>query len=69
MIKVIFSADRCKGCELCTTVCPVNIVIMSDVLNSRGFRVAALSDEEKCTGCFRCARICPDMAIEVERQE
>ncbi len=69
MIIVSFSADRCKGCELCTTVCPVNIVIMSDILNASGSRVAALSDAKKCTACLRCARICPDMAIEVERQE
>jgi len=69
MIIVTFSSDRCKGCELCTTVCPVNIVIMSDTLNASGSRVAALSDSKKCTGCFRCARICPDMAIEIERQE
>ena len=69
MFKVIFTENRCKGCELCTTVCPVNIVIMSDTINRSGFRIAAISDTEKCTGCFRCARICPDMAIEIERQE
>ena len=24
--KVTFNSDRCKGCELCTTVCPKHIV-------------------------------------------
>ena len=26
--KVTFNTDRCKGCELCTTVCPKHIVVM-----------------------------------------
>ena len=69
MFKVIFTENRCKGCELCTKVCPVNIVIMSDTINRSGYRIASISDMEKCTGCFRCARICPDIAIEIERQE
>ena len=24
--KVTFDSDRCKGCELCTAVCPKHIV-------------------------------------------
>jgi ferredoxin len=24
----LFDEDRCKGCELCTYVCPVNIIVM-----------------------------------------
>jgi len=69
MIILSVLADRCKGCELCTKVCPVNIVKMSDVLNVSGYRVAVLSDVNECIACLRCARICPDMAIEIERQE
>lgn len=68
MVKILFAAERCKGCELCTTVCPVKIVIISDKVNSGGFLVAALSEPEKCIACLSCARICPDMAIEIERQ-
>ena len=26
MARVIFDEERCKGCELCTTVCPKGIV-------------------------------------------
>lgn len=28
MEKVVFDIERCKGCELCTTVCPRGIVII-----------------------------------------
>jgi len=66
--KVIFNEELCKGCELCTTVCPKNIVIMNkNKINSKGYHPATVEEMDKCTGCTACARICPDVAIEVER--
>ncbi len=41
MAKVIFNEERCKGCELCTLVCPVKIVIAAWALY-----VAPLGDGE-----------------------
>ncbi|KAF0197393.1 MAG: hypothetical protein FD169_375 [Bacillota bacterium] len=67
MGKVTFTEERCKGCELCTTVCPVKIVVMADKINSKGFRPATVSDMKKCIACAACARICPDAVIEVEK--
>ncbi len=67
MAKVRFEEDRCKGCELCTTVCPKKIVIMSEKINKKGFHFATVSDMDKCIGCTFCARICPDTVIEVEK--
>lgn len=68
MAKVIFQEERCKGCELCTTVCPKDIVIMArDRINSKGYHPATVVEMDKCTGCASCARICPDVVIEVER--
>ena len=67
MGKVTFTEERCKGCELCTTVCPVKIVIMADRINSKGFRPATVNDMNKCIACAACARICPDAVIEVEK--
>ncbi|NBI07754.1 4Fe-4S dicluster domain-containing protein [Senegalia massiliensis] len=66
--KVTFREDRCKGCELCTTVCPVNIVVMNkEKINIKGYHPATVSDMDKCIGCANCATICPDTVIEVER--
>ncbi|MGI6357318.1 MAG: 4Fe-4S binding protein [Bacillota bacterium] len=67
MPKVTFQEDRCKGCELCTSVCPVKIVVMSDRINKKGFRVATVTDQDKCIACTFCARMCPDTVIEVEK--
>ncbi|NLX71446.1 MAG: 4Fe-4S binding protein [Clostridiales bacterium] len=68
MARVIFDEELCKGCELCTTVCPKNIVIMArERMNSKGYHPATVVEMDKCIGCAFCARICPDVAIEVEK--
>lgn len=65
--KPVFDEERCKGCELCTTVCPVKIVEMSTKINSRGYHPATVTDESKCIACKRCAQICPDVVINIHR--
>ena len=66
--KVTFNTDRCKGCELCTTVCPKQIVIMDmEHINRKGYHPASVSDMEQCIGCASCAKICPDSIITVEK--
>jgi len=68
MAKVIFDENKCKGCELCTTVCPTKIVVMDkERINVKGYHPATVKEMEKCTGCASCARICPDVVIRVER--
>jgi len=65
--RVVFNQERCKGCELCTTVCPPKIVVMQETRNSHGYRPATVLDMAKCTGCALCAQVCPDVVIEVYR--
>ena len=66
--NVIFDVDKCKGCELCTTVCPVKIVVMEkEKLNAQGYHPATVSDMSKCIACGSCAIMCPDSVITVER--
>lgn len=69
MEKVRFQEERCKGCELCTTVCPVDIVKMSDRINAKGYYVATVTEQDKCIGCTFCARICPDVVIEIYKED
>lgn len=65
---VHFDEKRCKGCGLCTNVCPVNIVaLQKDKINLKGYTPAGVTDPEKCIGCTNCALMCPDEVITVER--
>ena len=68
---VVVEVDRCKGCGLCTAVCPQDILVMSrDCFNARGYRPVQLLDPEgKCTGCTLCAMICPDVVLTVYRYD
>ena len=65
MPRVIFDEDRCKGCELCKSVCPKKIIAMAK--DKKGFHPAEVTEPEKCIGCAFCATMCPDTVIEVEK--
>lgn len=66
--KVTFDRDRCKGCELCTSVCPKHLVVMdATVLNKKGYHPATIIQMDDCIACASCAKICPDSIITVER--
>ena len=59
----------CKGCAMCTTVCPKDLIFMADDrLTPKGYHPAELIDPDgNCTGCAICAVICPDASITVYR--
>ena len=66
--RIVVDVERCKGCELCTTVCPKDLIQMADTFNVKGYRPALLHDPEvACTGCAICAVVCTDAAITVYR--
>lgn len=66
--RVIFDTERCKGCELCISACPHNVLTLALELNSTGYRPVMLQDpDHKCTGCALCAVVCPDASITVFR--
>lgn len=60
--------ERCKGCELCTMVCPEAILRMAEGFNHKGYRYSECFAPERCTACMSCAIICPDAAIRVWRR-
>ena len=67
--RIEIKAENCKGCELCTGVCPQNVIHMADTFNAKGYHPAQLIDPNlDCTGCAICAVICPDAVITVYRQ-
>jgi len=65
--KLTFNDEFCKGCELCVSFCPVNILYLDkDRINSSGYHLISVTDMDKCIGCASCAIICPDSVIKVE---
>lgn len=70
--RIVIDSRLCKGCYLCMSVCPNELIVVSTESNEKGYypaRFTETKDEEgrKCTGCAMCAVICPDIAIEVYR--
>ncbi len=61
--------ELCKGCLICASFCPKNVISSSDRINASGYLVVAFNDGSgECTGCAICALVCPDVAIEVYRE-
>jgi 2-oxoglutarate ferredoxin oxidoreductase subunit delta len=65
------NTELCKGCYLCESVCPLNLIAVSDKLNEKGYHPALYIEEaeglekHRCKACALCALVCPDIAIEV----
>ena len=65
--RIEIDREMCKGCELCITFCPKNLIVSSDKFNAGGYQPASFNDSIDCTGCAICALVCPEVAIEVYR--
>jgi len=70
--KITIDREICKGCYLCISVCPNEVIFISDRLNQQGYYpVEAKENQDNgkgCIACALCATICPDIAIEVYRE-
>lgn len=68
MAKVTFDEERCKGCGLCESACPKQIITLAkERINVKGYHPAIITAQEKCIGCAFCATMCPDTVITVEK--
>jgi 2-oxoglutarate ferredoxin oxidoreductase subunit delta len=66
---ITIDESHCKGCELCTSVCPKDLIHMADYFTARGYHPAQLIDPDGlCTGCLLCAAMCPEAGITVYRE-
>lgn len=67
--RIEIDSARCKGCQLCASVCPQGVIVMDTTqLNAKGYHAAHYDDSlGACTGCALCAVVCPDVCITVYR--
>lgn len=63
--KIVINKERCKGCQLCITVCPKHLLEISKTTNKFGYLPVKVIKDDECSGCALCACVCPDLAIEV----
>ncbi len=62
-------AEKCKGCAVCVSACPFDVLALSRQVNAKGYPWAEQIHPDACTGCANCAVVCPDSCITVYRQK
>ncbi|OPZ71153.1 MAG: NADH-plastoquinone oxidoreductase subunit [bacterium ADurb.Bin478] len=58
LAKLFFANEKCDGCGVCATHCPVHAIRMWGSKPSRPFWTY------HCESCMRCASLCPRNAVE-----
>ena len=71
--KVVIKRDRCKGCELCISVCPKHILAIDDTeVNVNGYHAVTITKEEECAlhapAAASCARTVPSIYTGLNRR-
>ena len=68
MEKIIFDENSCKGCSLCVSACPKDILQLdTSRVNTKGYNPVVCTDNGNCISCAFCATICPDLVITVHK--
>ncbi len=63
--RVYVIRERCKECHFCWELCPLDVLEISDDVNSRGYRYPKVrkGKEDACVNCGMCRDVCPEFAI------
>lgn len=58
VVTLKYEAEKCRGCAVCTQVCPHGVFVMSGTK-------ALIADKNRCMECGACMRNCEAAAIYV----
>jgi NAD-dependent dihydropyrimidine dehydrogenase PreA subunit len=61
MAEVKIEEQGCRGCTLCSDICPVDVFEFDSSTNE-----AKVVNTENCIGCLSCAYLCPSSCIEIK---
>ncbi len=67
--QIEVDSKMCKGCHICISVCPHNVLAISKEVDNRGFFMPIVVDIKACKVCHLCELECPDFAITVIEEE
>jgi 2-oxoglutarate ferredoxin oxidoreductase subunit delta len=67
--QIEIDSKMCKGCHICISVCPHNVLEASKEVDNRGFFLPVVVDLEACKVCRLCELECPDFAIAVVEEQ
>lgn len=59
LVRIVIDPDKCKGCSLCSRVCPVGAI-------SGQVKSPFVIDQDKCIKCHACLESCKFKAIKEE---
>ena len=62
---IVVDIEKCKGCSVCITACPSEVILLANEVNGKGYHYAYMENPDACTGCTNCAVVCPDGVISV----
>ena len=61
--------DHCKGCDICSEVCPKDVLSMVDAIDRWEGTMVEITNIDACNACMLCEKQCPDFAIEVYNEK
>jgi 2-oxoglutarate ferredoxin oxidoreductase subunit delta len=65
MTRLEINPAWCKGCYICVSVCPRQVLTIDRERWTGAYHPVVVAQLERCTACRNCELLCPDLALQV----